>query len=125
MSKVSVVRALDWKRRRDSYDWHANSPVGTYGVGRVDDRCVAILRFVSDDQTHDERVGFGSTTRGAKAVAQADFETRIRAALSPEALERIAAPASSEKEGCDSFNRFGYDATSPEAGAGFRDEEPA
>lgn len=64
--------------------------------------------------------------------AEADADVRQRAARKIASLkkqlaklEKLAAPASSEKEGRDSFNRFGYDATSPEAGAGFRDEEPA
>lgn len=79
-----VVRALEWRRGSLLADWWAGSLVGRYEVGRIsDDECVAILRFMVDDEVQDIRVGSAPSNRAAKAAAQADYERRILSALTP------------------------------------------
>lgn len=84
------VKPLEWREK--GVDYFADTSVGQYCVGLVHTRFRAVLRAIVDGQWADIDVWSGGGVEAAKAAAQADYEARIRSALT-------TSPASSGVEG--------------------------
>ena len=78
-----AVKALEWQSRgRKNGDTYANSVVGQYSVGDIWGEIKSLLRTIVDGQDDDQVLGVHGSFEDAKAAAQADYEARIRSALS-------------------------------------------
>lgn len=82
------VKPLEWVGKRG--DWHADTVVGQYAVGKVGARYVAMLRFIDGDEDRDMTLLRDSTLDEAKSAAQADYRQRILSALLPREAEKDA-----------------------------------
>jgi hypothetical protein len=77
-----AVKALEWQSRgRKNGDTYANSFVGQYSVGDIWGEIKSFLRTIVDGQDDDQVLGVHGSLEEAKAVAQSDYESRIRASL--------------------------------------------
>lgn len=78
-----AIKPLEWKSRgRKNGDTYANSVVGQYSVGDIWGEIKSLLRTIVDGQDADQVMGVHGSFEEAKAAAQADYEARIRSALS-------------------------------------------
>lgn len=75
-----VVKPLEWKQSANG-DWHANTEVGEYAVGKVAGYVILFLRRITRGLPDDVDLNGWDSADEAKAAAQADFEKRIRSAL--------------------------------------------
>lgn len=89
----SGVKALMWVHDSNADDWSASTVVGLYAVGWVHRQFVCILRHVGTGDNGgatDTRIASGSALEEAKVAAQADYERRIRSALTTEPAKAVA-----------------------------------
>lgn len=98
------VKGLGWSTKnpiRDNGDIRAHSAVGLYEIGKVGGRVLVMLRLIKKGDAEDIDVGSFDTFDGAKAAAQADYESRILSALEPSGIpgELPALSASAEQVG--------------------------
>lgn len=94
-SHGGVVKALMWVHDSNADDWSASTVVGLYAVGWVHRQFVCILRHVGTGDNGgatDTRIASGSALEEAKVAAQADYERRIRSALTTEPAKAVARP---------------------------------
>ena len=87
------VRELEWHKRKNTKDEWADTDIGRYEVGIVNGGYIATRRYIDEGQWADDVFAEGlCAKREAKAAAQADYEARIRSALSPSAPVTEAVP---------------------------------
>ncbi len=83
---TATVKPLEWQSRATDY-WRADTTIGRYSVAHEDDGFGVWLAGSEDDEYP---AHVFANSEAAKIAAQADYERRILAALSPAATEPVA-----------------------------------